>query len=287
MPSRPRVLLLASQSRPEVRSLIDDVRRDVSKHAEIVGELEANGEALPNDLQADLALVLGGDGTLLSQARRVVDRNLPLVGVNFGRLGFLAEFDVQSLQQHAAVIFGPNPPIHEHLILTVEVCKADGTCAHQDIAINDCVVTAGMPFRMIELHLSINGDTGPNFTGDGVIISTAVGSTAYNVSAGGPIVHPSLDAMIITPLAAHTLASRPIVVNANSQCEVTLTRANEGTTLVLDGRVTVPLRAEQTVRVTRHSKRARFIANPTSTYWHVLLEKMRWAAPPTYRERGA
>jgi NAD+ kinase len=286
MPARPRVLLLANPTRPEVCALIDDVRRGIAKHADISRELEANGDPIPTDVHADLALVLGGDGTLLSQARRVVDRHLPLVGVNFGRLGFLAEFDAQSLQQHATVVFGPNPPIHEHLILTVDVCDAKGDCVHQDIAINDCVITAGMPFRMIELHLSIDGDTGPTLTGDGVIISTPVGSTAYNVSAGGPIVHPSLDSMVITPLAAHTLASRPIVVGANSRCEVTITRANEGTTLVLDGRVTVPLCAGQSVRVTRHAKRARFIANPSSTYWHILLDKLRWAAPPTYRERG-
>jgi NAD+ kinase len=285
MPSRPRVLLLASTSRAEVRSLIDDVRKGISKHADIARELEANGDPLPADVQADLAIVLGGDGTLLAQARRVVDRNLPLVGVNFGRLGFLAEFDAHSLQQHAAVIFGPKPPIHEHLILNVEVLEGDRVI-NRDIAINDCVITAGKPFRMIELRLSIDGDTGPTLTGDGVIISTPVGSTAYNVSAGGPIVHPSLDSFTITPLAAHTLASRPIVVSANSRCEVTITRANDGTTLVLDGRVTVPLRAGQTVRVTRHSNRARFIANPSSTYWHILLDKLRWAAPPSYRERG-
>jgi NAD+ kinase len=285
--AKARVLLLADSSRAEATPLINGVRGWISKHALISGEYQADGQPLPRDVPADLAVVVGGDGTLLSQARRVIERQIPLVGVNFGRLGFLAEFDWQTLQQHAETIFGGNPPIHEHLIVNVEVCDAAGRCAQQDIAINDCVITAGMPFRMIELHITVDQHNGPVLTGDGVIITTPVGSTAYNVSAGGPIVHPTLDAMVITPIAAHSLAFRPIVLSADSVVEARVIRANEGTTLVLDGRVTVPLKAGQSVRVTRHGKRARFVANPSSTYWDILLEKLRWAAPPTYRDRGA
>ena len=285
---KPRVLLLASRKRPDVLKHIEQVRAEIQRHASIVQELEVSDEPLERDIDAQLAVVLGGDGTLLSQARRMVDRGLPLVGVNFGRLGFLAEFDGNNLKQHAATVFGPNPPIHEQLVLNVQAQDSGSarTVTHSDIAINDCVIAAGHPFRMIELQLIINGNDGPALTGDGVIISTPVGSTAYNVSAGGPIVHPNLDAMIITPIAAHSLAFRPIVVGAEKVVEVRVLRANEGTTLVLDGRVTVPLKVGQSVRVTRHPRRARFIANPATTYWSILLEKMRWAAPPTYRDRG-
>ena len=284
--NRPRVLLLASRSRPEISRLINDLRQLIEKHAQIIGECEPDDQPIKNAHEFDLAVVLGGDGTLLSQARRVINCGLPLVGVNFGRLGFLAEFDAQSLEQHAKVVFGPNPPIGEQLILTAEVCDSSGRCLQQDVAINDCVISAGHPFRMIELHLSVDNDQGPSLTGDGVIIATPVGSTAYNVSAGGPIVSPDLDAMIITPIAAHSLAFRPIVVNASASIEIDILRCNEGTTLVLDGRVTVPLKVGQTVRVKRHARRARFVTNPSSTYWRILLEKMRWAAPPTYRDRG-
>jgi len=281
------VLLLANHSRPQVPRLIDDVRRELSRHAEVVADLEAEDSPLAPDLKSDLAVVLGGDGTMLSQARRLAERQMPIIGVNFGRLGVLAEFDWQSLQDHASVIFGPHPPIQDHVILSVEVRDQDDRVIHGDIAINDCVVTAGMPFRMIELELSINGNQGPTLTGDGVIVSTPIGSTAYNVSAGGPIVHPALDAMIITPIAAHSLAFRPIVMGLGGELTIDITRANDGTTLVLDGRVTVPLRQEQTIVVKRHPLRSRFVSNPSSTYWGILLEKMRWAAPPTYRDRGA
>lgn len=288
MPNRPHVLLLANHSRPHVATLLDDVRAMIERHAIIAAEQETNGNALGDDIKADLAVVLGGDGTLLAQARRVIEREMPLVGVNFGRLGFLAAFDWESLQQHAEVIFGENPPILEHLVQYVEVLSEDAAVIHRDIAINDCVVTAGRPFRMIELQLSVDDDEGPSLTGDGAIVSTPIGSTAYNVSAGGPIVHPTLDAMIITPIAAHSLAFRPIVVNADSSVSIEIVRANPGTSLVLDGRITVPLKVGQRVRVTRHRhRRARFVTNPSSTYWRILLEKMRWAAPPTYRDRGA
>lgn len=288
---KPPVVLLASRDRPEVARLLDDVRRGLGRYVEIVGEFDAEGDALPSEIGAQIAVVLGGDGTLLGQARRLIDRDVKLVGVNFGRLGFLAEFDWHTLQQHAAVVFGPQPPVLEQLVLAVEVCEGEagrGRVCHQDIAINDCAVTAGQPFRMIELHLRVDGHQGPVLTGDGVIVATPVGSTAYNVSAGGPIVHPAVDAMIITPIAAHSLAFRPIVVAAGSRMEITMTRVNEGTALVLDGQAMTPLRPGQSVRVTRHpTKRARFIANPASSYWQILLQKMRWAAPPTYRDRGA
>jgi NAD+ kinase len=228
-------------------------------------------------------VVLGGDGTLLSQARRLLDRDLPLVGVNFGRLGFLAEFDWESLQRHAAVVFGPSPPVPERMILSAEVQEPGGAVTHRGVAINDCVVTAGLPFRMIELALTIDGSPGPALRGDGVIVSTPVGSTAYNVSAGGPIVDPRLDATIVTPLAAHSLAFRPFVLTPDCVLRVRVTRGNEGTSLVLDGQVHVCLGTGQTVQIRRDGRRVRFVTNPATSYWQILLDKMRWAAPPTFR----
>ncbi len=284
--SRPRVLLLSARSRPEVAELLGEVRQTIARYADITAELDADGQPLPGDTSADLAVVLGGDGTLLSQARRVVCRNLPLVGVNFGRLGFLAEFDWQSLQEHAEVVFGPSPPIRELMILAITSHDRAGNAVHEGIAINDCVITAGSPFRMIELQLSIDGAEGPALAGDGVIVATPVGSTAHNVSAGGPIVDPKLEAMIITPLAAHSLAFRPFVLCPTCELRVEVTRANPGTSLVLDGQVSMPLAAGQVVTIRRHPSTARFVANPATSYWRILLDKMRWAAPPTYRDRG-
>ncbi|MCH8825166.1 MAG: NAD(+)/NADH kinase [Planctomycetes bacterium] len=284
--AKPRILLLVDGTRQEVLDVLDEVRSGLSEHAQIVGEFQTSREPLPDDVQADLAVVLGGDGTLLSQARRVVDRQLPLVGVNFGRLGFLAEFDWQSLQQHAEVVFGPDPPITEHMILSATVHDADGKEIHSGLAINDCVITAGRPFRMIELGLSIDNSDGPVLRGDGVIVSSPVGSTAYNVSAGGPILDPKLNAIIVTPLGAHSLAFRPFVVCPDTEINIELRRANAGTSLVLDGQVPISIEAGQRITIQQYPCKARFVANPSTTFWEILLEKMRWAAPPTYRDRG-
>ncbi len=283
---RPRVVLLADLGRPEISGLLEELRRGIEKWADVTGRLDTNGEPLPADLEADLAVVVGGDGTLLSQARRVLDRELPLVGVNSGRLGFLAEFDRRTLIQHAAVIFGPDPPVIEHMMLSASVHGAGGSAVHSGVAINDCVLTAGYPFRMIELRLSIDGAQGPALAGDGVIVATPVGSTAYNVSAGGPIVDPKLEAMIVTPLAAHSLAFRPFVLSPGCELRIEVGRANEGTALVLDGQIPLPLESGHAVTIRRHPRKARFVANPSTSYWRILLDKMRWAAPPDYRARG-
>lgn len=283
---RPRVIILADSTRPEVSQPLRQVRHGIAGHVEIAAELEANGDPLGTDIAADMAIAIGGDGTIMSQARRLVEYGIPMIGVNFGRFGFLAEFDVNSLVHQAPTLFTTTPPVREYMLLSVSVRDARGSEVHQALAMNDAVITAGPPFRMIELHQSVDGNAGPVLNGDGVIVSTPGGSTAYNVSAGGPIVHPDIEAMIITPLAVHSLAFRPIVAPAEQRLTFNITRCNEGTTLVLDGQDTLPLRRDMSVVITRHGKRARLVTNPKTSYWKVLLNKMRWAAPPTYRDRG-
>jgi len=290
----PRVLLLVGRSRPELADRLDDVREIIARHGTIVETLDATSTPLPSGLEVDVAVVLGGDGTLLGQARRLIECGTPLVGVNAGRLGFLAEFDVDDLDRHAEEVLGPLARIRERMVLDATVdgdAQRNQSGGHRGVtgdglAINDCAIMAGHPFRMIELRLSVDGQSGPELAGDGVIIATPAGSTAYNVSAGGPIVHPDLDATIVTPNAAHSLAFRPIVLPAESTIDIEIVRANEGTMLVLDGQSSIPLRSGQHVRLRRHTRRARFVANPSADYWRTLLNKMRWAAPPTYRDRG-
>lgn len=283
---RPRILLLADRTQANVKHTLDQLRTDLAHKIEIVCELEVDGDPLPSGTDAELAIVIGGDGTLISQARRLVPLGLPLIGVNVGRLGFLAEFDPQSLLDHADVVFGENPPIHEHLMLAIRIEDEHANVIAEELALNDGVITAGPPFRMIELAFEIDGAEGPHLNGDGVIVATPVGSTAYNVSAGGPIVHPHLNALTITPLAAHSLAFRPIVVSAASDIQATVLRANDGTALVSDGQRSAPLTEGCRVRFTQDERNARLVVNPATTYWSILLDKLRWAAPPTYRDRG-
>jgi NAD+ kinase len=266
--------------------VVNSLRPVLQEHAVIAAECDAGPTPLESSYDADYAIAIGGDGTLITQARRVVDFGILLIGVNIGRLGFLAEFDVDSLVEHAASVFSGRAAVQEHMLLAMDVNDARGNVLSSHIAMNDGVVTAGEPYRMIELSLNIDGAAGPTLNGDGVVVATPVGSTAYNVSAGGPIVHPRLEAIAITPLAAHSLAFRPIVVRADSELRIQVLRANEGTSLVADGRVVAQLENGQSIAFRRYHTKVKLVLNPATTYWRILLDKLRWAVTPTYRTGG-
>ena len=281
------VLLVADRSRKGVPEALDEVRRIIGMHGRIVEELDADQKPIPARTAFDRVVVLGGDGTLIAQCRRLIDRGVPLVGVNFGRLGFLAEFDLEGLREHAEMVFGVDPVVRSRMAIDAIVRNARGDLVHEGLAINEAAITAGAPFRMIELKLTLGGRPGPDLVGDGVIVATPIGSTAYNVSAGGPIVQPDVEAIIVTPNCAHSLAFRPIVAPSHVEILIEAVRANEGTSLVLDGQAIVPIGQGDRVLVGRHHTDARFIGNPDRSYWDTLVEKMRWGAPPSYRDRGA
>jgi NAD+ kinase len=177
---------------------------------------------------------------------------------------------------------------------SAEIFDAEGESRGADTALNEIVVTAGPPYRMIGIDLAIDGRRGPRVTGDGVIISTPMGSTAYNVSAGGPIVAPGLDAHVITPIAAHSLSFRPIVVPSSSRLTLTLVRTNgddeatdpaetPGTELMFDGQVHHRVRAGDRIEITRSQGSIPLVINGGVSYWQTLMEKMRWAIPPQPR----
>ena len=278
-----RTTILSSERVEGASELLPEVRAIVESSSRLIGEIGLE-DPLPEG--TDRLVVLGGDGTLITAIRETLGSGVPVLGVNAGRLGILAEFSIESLQEHASAVFGSEPIVRENLVLHVTVLDQDGTPRLESVAVNDCVVTAGPPFRMIELGLRIDDTDGPALNGDGVIIATPIGSTAYNVSAGGPIVQPTVDAMVITPVAPHSLACRPIVSDARTKIEVSVTRGNEGTSLVLDGQVYHALQEGERIVVRHHEQRAMLVGNPGSSYWTNLIEKMRWAAPPSYRDRG-
>lgn len=281
------ILLLADQDRegvPETLARVGDVLR---AHGRVVHSLDLE-DPLP-DAPFDLAVVLGGDGTILAQARRLAHFGRPIAGVNVGRLGFLAGFDADGFERSADDILGPTPPVVERMMLEVRVEHGgDGEADTDDgwmPLLNDGVVTAGEPFRMIELEVDFAGRTGPRLSGDGIIVSTPTGSTAYNASAGGPIVHPGCEAIVITPLAVHSLAFRPVVARPDEAPSIRVLRANEGTTLVLDGQKTRRLAIGDVVRFRRGRHRVRLVHDPASDFWDTVVHKMRWATGPTYRDR--
>ncbi len=286
---RRRVLLLANDAKPRVQSALPTVRQFLAdQNVSIVAELSHPDTDEAIDTAAvDLMLVLGGDGTLLEWARKFVDRELPILGVNFGKLGFLAEFDLQALFDLGPGIFsGESLPTSE--LIVIEAMVHPPLASHPRFcgtAINDCVITAGRPFRMIDIGVTIDGAAGPILSGDGVIVATPIGTTAYNVAAGGPIVSPAVPALTLTPLAAHSLATRPVVVSADRAIELELLATNPGTSLVLDGQVHHILQTGERIRIARYPKSAKLVRNPAGSYWKTLLTKMGWSArltPPAY-----
>lgn len=277
-----RALLIVNHDKPEAARTAEAIRPIVARHAS-VEVIEALEEPLAAAAAFDFAVVVGGDGTLIAQARRLLDFGKPIVGVNAGRLGFLAEFDASDLEKHAGLVFGAKPPLRERMLLAVEVERASGV-RESGTAINDAVITAGAPHRMIEMSLRIDDDdTGVDIIGDGVIIATPTGSTAYSASAGGPIVHPDVGGVTITPICAQSLAFRPVVVRSSDPIALVMRRVNDGTCVVLDGQRHISLGRGDTVRMREHARKALFVANPSNRYWDALRAKMKWAAPPSYR----
>jgi len=277
-----KALLIVNREKPEAARTADAIRSVIARHAE-VAEIDAGDEPLGPSVAFDVAVVVGGDGTLIAQTRRLVNHGKPVVGVNAGRLGFLAEFDAADLEKHATLVFSSKAPIRERMLLAVEVEHAGGL-RETGSAINDAVITAGAPHRMIEMALTVDDDdAGVDIIGDGVIIATPTGSTAYSASAGGPIVHPEVGGITITPICAQSLAFRPVVVPARETIALWVRRANEGTCVVLDGQRNISLGRGDTVRMKQHERKGLFVANPSNRYWDALRAKMKWAAPPSYR----
>ena len=294
---KPRLILLANRRKPRVVEALRELVPWLKERAVIVaapgtGRAPARTERMP---PADLVMVLGGDGTLLAQVRRVADRGLPVLGVNFGKLGFLAEFSLEDLRSRWDMIASGSCPVTRRLLLEVSVfetgaqdtwvgARPQRRVSFRSLALNDAVVTAGAPFRMVDMELAIDPKPGSppatTIAGDGVIVATPSGSTAYNVSAGGPIVSPGVDAICVTPICPHSLAFRPIVVAGSCKVVVRARTANPGTSLVIDGQIPVALRAWQQVLVRRHAKALLLMHHPDLDYWKMLGQKMHWAARP-------
>jgi len=304
MANRPRILLLCNTGKPHVNEALKTFRPWLAERAEIVGDYgtrEVTVEMVQTLPEADLALVLGGDGTLLSQARVMVERGIPILGINFGKLGFLAEFSIEDVKKHWDLIASGEARVSRRIMLEIKVYPEGapkwgglngGTNGKAKMpepiftgtALNDAVVIAGPPFRMVEIELILepqwSRESATTFTGDGVVVSTPSGSTAYNLSAGGPIMSPGIDGMCVSALNPQSLAFRPIVFSGQCDAWMQLHRANPGTALVLDGQASTPLAVGQQIHVAKYGKTLSLVHNPELSYWTMLSHKMHWAARP-------
>jgi NAD+ kinase len=223
----------------------------------------------------DLILVLGGDGTMIATARLIGDTEVPVLGVNYGGLGYLAEFRIEELYTALESILCGNYRLDKRVMLAVELLRRDETVTRNRV-LNDVVINKSALARIIEIEAYLNRQFVNSFRADGLIVSTPTGSTAYNLSAGGPVIFPSMNAVVITPICPFTLSNRPIVVPDDAVIELWLKTDQEDVALTLDGQVGFPLKVEDRV-VIRKSQTKFNIVQPTNrNYFEVLRDKLRW-----------
>jgi len=225
--------------------------------------------------EADLLLVLGGDGTILAASREAAPRGIPILPINLGGLGFLTSFTLEELYPALEDVLAGRAAIEERLLLLVERTH-NGDVLSQQRVLNEAVVHKGTLARMIALELYIDGSFVCRYRADGLIIATPTGSTAYSMSAGGPIVHPAVESILITPICPHTLSDRPVVVPNTSKVDLRLLEHSDSAFLTMDGQIGVPLQAGDGVRVTRAAERLKLIHPPNKTYFEILRNKLKW-----------
>jgi NAD+ kinase len=282
----PRLVLIGDRKNPSVARAIGIFTRWVTPKADILAQfnLENGDNAILG--QSDFAVVFGGDGSIISTARSLCRAKVPVIGVNLGKLGYLAEFSLAELKRLFDKIVSHETRIEKRMLLSCSIHRrtdnGESRPHFKATAANDVFVTAGPPFRATELAVSVDGQRVASCVSDGLIVSTPTGSTAYNLSAGGPLLAASMKAMVMTPICPHSLSFRPLVLNANSLVEIVGIRVNEGTTVSVDGQLSVSLTEDDVVEITKARGDFLVVHNPLRNSWDTLATKLGWAMPPKY-----
>ncbi len=237
----------------------------------------ANQSISRNELssQVDMILVLGGDGTLLAAARVIGKKKIPILAINLGALGFLTGTALEEMYTALEDVLAGKAKRQRRAQMLADVIRAGETISHFR-ALNDVVLNKAAIARSLDFDVSIDGGYVASYRADGLIFSTPTGSTAYSLAAGGPVVEPSVDALLITPICAHTLSNRPLVVPDSVTIEATIKTPRESVFLTVDGQVGVALRTDDTVRVSRSEYSVELIVPSRQTYFDVLRQKLKW-----------
>jgi NAD+ kinase len=228
----------------------------------------------------DLIVVLGGDGTLIGMADRIAAAGgeVPILGVNFGSLGFLTEITLPELYEALEAVLKGEADIESRMMLRARTLR-DGNLYAEHVVLNDVVITRGALSRIIELSVSVREQPIMRVRADGLIVATPTGSTAYNLAAGGPIVHPALDAMLLTPIAPHMLTNRPVIMPASATIQIKpiTDGANEEVFATFDGQAGHPVEREDVIEIARAERPLRLVRSSNRTYFDVLRQKLKWA----------
>jgi NAD+ kinase len=274
-----RFFILGNANKPGVREEAERLRPLFESVGEVVVfDLDQSTDLAKNS--ADIAVVLGGDGAILRAARQMGYQQVPVLGINLGKLGFLAEFTAVDIPEYLSQLKTGDYRVTSHMMLECELKQ--GGASQSFLVLNEIVVAAGPPFRMLEIALEIDGVEVLRFAGDGLILSTPIGSTAHNLAAGGPILGQELPAFVVTPLAAHTLAGRPLVESSEKLYRIRLSQP-QGAWLVVDGQDQMPLTGDEVLEVRKAPVPFRLVKAPGHGYYATLRDKLRWGTTPNYR----
>ncbi len=271
-----RAILLGAGQRPNVLPEAERLRPLIERHARIVAE-DFSGTSDMSAEEADLAIVLGGDGAILRAAHQMGEQQLPVVAVNLGKLGFLADIGPAELPEILRDFAAGKLGVIQHLMFQCLVVRhGEPEPACRQLGLNEVVVWSGPPFAMMDLDLYVDSEWVTTYSCDGLILSTPVGSTAHSLSAGGPILRKELQAFVVSPISPHTLTNRPVVDSADRVYELAVARPNVGTSVVVDGHVLCTLRPGDRVRVQQARPRFQLVAAPGHSYYNTLREKLGW-----------
>jgi NAD+ kinase len=275
-----RILVLGNANRPGVKEEADRLLPFLSQHAEVV-TFDLHQEQNLDTSAADLALVLGGDGAILRAARQMGYHQTPVLGVNLGKLGFLADLTPEEFRESFPRVVRGDYRVTRHLMFECVVEAEQQQCTL--LGLNEIVVHTGPSFHMIDLELSVDGEPVTRFSGDGLILSTPVGSTGHSLSAGGPILGQDLAAFVITPICPHALTNRPVVDSADKVYTIRLVPGLADAVLIVDGQEIVPLTVNHRVTVRKAPVDFGLVKVPGQSYYQTLRDKLRWGTQPNFR----
>lgn len=275
--SKIRTIIMGSgDRRPRVLTQIERLRPVIEQYAEIVAEEFSFEDRMEfTREQVDVAIVLGGDGSILRAAKFMGQHQIPVLGVNLGKLGFLADIQPEELAIALQSVQAGEFQVVEHLMIRCRI-ERDGQTIVDELGLNELAVLSGPPFSMQYIDLYVDGQLATSYACDGLIVSTPVGSTAHNLSAGGPILRKNLEAFVISPINPHTLTVRPVVDRADRRYELVARTENESTSAVLDGQVVAALDATARVFVQKAEPAFRLIEVKGQSYYRTLREKLGW-----------
>jgi NAD+ kinase len=284
MPPR-RIGLIANQEKNGAGELVHEIAAACVRlalplllDAHTARLIHAESAATPGDLarECDLLLVLGGDGTILQVLHALRDKFPPVLGINLGTLGFLTCVSAAAWPEALEAVAAGSYQLSERTLLEVEVVR-DGQTHTRHVALNDAVISRGELSRLIKLNVAVDGATLSEYNADGLIVATPTGSTAYSLSAGGPVLTPDSGVFVVTPICPHVLTMRPVLVSDHSRIEIAPSREQPEVFLTLDGQDSVRILAGDVIRITRAPRRLQLAMLPGMSFFEVLRQKLKWS----------